>query len=101
MTQQITPNEETPAKLSPIKQSILDAVAQEVPAAGVFRNRLNAVSLSFPLNYRTLANHDAMGMGPREFEMIGGRRFYSKSSLLENLREYLSKPEPTPKTYGR
>ena len=93
MTANTVPStESTPHKLSPIAEKLIEAVAAEIKGDVVARHKLNIVSPSFPLNHRSMANRDAIpGQGVKEFIMVGGRRFYSKSSLLEMLRTYLSK----------
>lgn len=83
--------EPTPAELSPIAEKLLRAVDDEIKGDVIARHKLNKLSPSFPYSYRTLANRDCIGTGVKEFIMIGGRRFYIKNSLLEMLRDDLTK----------
>jgi hypothetical protein len=67
----------------------LEAVDAEIKGAVLARHKLNKISPSFPLDHRSLANRDCLGLGVKGAVTIGGRVFYSKIALLDMLRAYL------------
>jgi len=83
--------ESTPKALSPIAEKLMATIESEIKTDVIARHKINIISPSFPLGHRTMANRDALKIGPKEFQLISGKIYYTKSSLLENLRTYLAK----------
>lgn len=80
-----------PAPLSPVAEKLIETVAAEIKGDVIARHKLNNISPSFPYNHRTMANRDSKKLGPAEFLIVGGRRFYTKKSLLDFLRADLER----------
>lgn len=77
--------------LNPIAEKLIAAVEAELGDGFTARHKINRVSKSFPYNHRTMANRDSLGTGPKDKIMVGKHMFYSNLSVLEMLREDLSK----------
>ncbi|HQP25020.1 MAG TPA: hypothetical protein PLP16_07630 [Smithellaceae bacterium] len=74
-----------------VNQQLIDAVDRELQGAIIPRHKINKLSPSFPWSYRTLANRDSLGTGPKEATSINDRVFYPKAAILDFLKNELNK----------